>query len=124
MKNCSDLLTSGFCHNSKCTLNHRILFCDVCNFSARNSAGLSSHVRSDKHRRVVAEAVANDAQKDRNNVVIEGDLDFGILEQDIARKGLTKSLHIHSVEPSSQIILASVKLRPIAPVRLKNTKSS
>ncbi|KAF9441766.1 RNA helicase [Macrolepiota fuliginosa MF-IS2] len=141
MQNCPSFLTSGTCNTSRCAFNHNILSCDACSFIARNAAGFSSHVRSDKHRRAIASgsnqvqqegervglkhvagglegpqrfnAAVQDAEKDKNGVTVEGDTDFGVVEQDAANGGLQKSIHLRlaAVAASTRVILSAAKLR-------------
>ncbi|KAF9440154.1 hypothetical protein P691DRAFT_783172, partial [Macrolepiota fuliginosa MF-IS2] len=52
----------------------------------------------------------DEAEKEKNGVVLEGDVDFGILEPTIGAKGKVASLKVLINVPLAKIALASVKL--------------
>jgi len=63
-----------------------------------------------KERYASFKSVLDEAEKEKNGVAIEGEVDLGILEPAIASKGKTTTLKISSNVPSAKITLVSVKL--------------
>ena len=52
----------------------------------------------------------SEAEKDKNDVAIQGDLNFNVVEPTTARTGVTKTIDIRSTAPLSKINLKSAKL--------------
>ncbi|KAF5350994.1 hypothetical protein D9756_008292 [Leucocoprinus leucothites] len=122
MRDCPNVLSSGKCDDPKCPNNHNILKCDPCGFVARNAAGFSSHARSDKRKRIQQdillqattapyEAAVHDTEKDKHGVKVEGDIDFGIVDQREASGRLQKQVQILAAGTSSHVILISARLK-------------
>jgi len=88
-------------------------FCTICQLSIATFRW-HSHIYDRSHlakeRYASFKSVLDEAEKEKNGVVIEGEVDLGILEPAIAAIGKTMILKISSNVPSAKITLVSVKL--------------
>lgn len=88
-------------------------FCTICQLSIVTFLW-HSHIHGRSHltkeRYASFKSVLDEAEKEKNGVAIEGEVDLGILEPAIASKGKTTTLKISSNVPSAKITLVSVKL--------------
>ncbi|KAJ3561909.1 hypothetical protein NP233_g9903 [Leucocoprinus birnbaumii] len=88
-------------------------FCSTCQVFV-GSIGWTLHIRGRRHKRsqeYMAFVMAQgEAEKDKNNVGIQGDLDFRIVEPAAASRGLTKAVIIRSTSPSAKINLKAVRM--------------
>jgi helicase MOV-10 len=60
--------------------------------------------------RAAFKAVIKNAEKNKNGVIVDGELDFGIIEQNEVAKSLQRVVRIQPEAPSTKILFASVKL--------------
>lgn len=60
--------------------------------------------------RVSFEAAVQNAENNKDGVIVEGELDFGIVEQTEAAKASPKVVRIRTESPSTKVLFASVKL--------------
>jgi helicase MOV-10 len=88
-------------------------FCSICQISILNHLW-SEHLCSVRHKRsqryTVFKSAQDDAEKDKNGVVVDGDSDFGILEPTVGASGVTASLRISCTVPLAKIVMVSAKL--------------
>ncbi|KAF5351162.1 hypothetical protein D9756_008289 [Leucocoprinus leucothites] len=88
-------------------------FCTICQTSIATDYW-QPHIRGRSHlakeRYTAFKSVLDEAEKDKNGVAIEGEVDFGILEPTVAATGKTTALKISSTVPLAKIVLVSVKL--------------
>ncbi|KAJ3565235.1 hypothetical protein NP233_g7766 [Leucocoprinus birnbaumii] len=113
MPDCPNVLTSGNCTDQQCPNNHNVLKCSPCGFVAKSVAGFSFCVRSERHKRSGGDAykaALDDAEKDKKGVKVEGDLEFGIVNQQAASRPLEKRLRIWATSAMSKVKLVSALL--------------
>ncbi|KAF9440816.1 P-loop containing nucleoside triphosphate hydrolase protein, partial [Macrolepiota fuliginosa MF-IS2] len=88
-------------------------FCNICQTSIL-ARFWQNHLRSRNHlareRYVAFKTVLDEAEKEKNGVVLEGDVDFEILEPAIAANGKVVSLRVLTNVPLAKLALVSVKL--------------
>jgi helicase MOV-10 len=66
------------------------------------------HLRGAQY--VAVKMAQGEAEKDKNDVAIQGDLNFGIVDLETSRQGLTRSLELRITTPLAKVSLLSVKL--------------
>ncbi|KAJ3568903.1 hypothetical protein NP233_g5406 [Leucocoprinus birnbaumii] len=98
MPDCPNVLTSGNCTDQQCPNNHNVLRCSSCGERHKRSGGDAYKV------------ALNDAEKDKNGVKVEGDLEFGIVNQQAASRPLEKRLRIWATSATSKVKLVSALL--------------
>ena len=88
-------------------------YCDLCQRHVPVHSW-ATHSRSPKHQNkekyAAFKAVLNEAEKDKNGVMILGELDFDIVDSLDAKAGVTCSAFIKTIIPTSKIILVEMKL--------------
>jgi len=74
----------------------------------------SRHVQSRRHHfgqeYTAFKMAQSEAEKDKNDVAIQGDLNFNVIEPTTATAGVIKSIEIRSTAPLSKINFQSAKL--------------
>lgn len=72
------------------------------------------HTEGKRHKRgeqyTAFKMVQEEAEKDQNGVGIQGDLDFGVVEPEVASQGVEKSIEVCSTTPVTKVKFVSVKL--------------
>jgi helicase MOV-10 len=72
------------------------------------------HVNKAEHLRgaryVAFKMAQGEAEKDKNDVEIQGDLDFSIVDLETSRQSLTRTLELRITTPLAKVSLLSVKL--------------
>ncbi|KAJ3568894.1 hypothetical protein NP233_g5410 [Leucocoprinus birnbaumii] len=88
-------------------------FCTTCQTSVL-ATGWQRHIHSRSHltreQYAAFKSVTDEAEKEKNGVDIEGEVDLGILEPTVAATGQTTTLKISSTVPLANTVLVSVKL--------------
>lgn len=88
-------------------------FCPTCQIYVAHH-DWSQHAKSRRHQRgqeyTAFKMAQSEAEKDKNDVAIQGDLNFNVVEPTTARTGVTKTIDIRSTAPLSKINLKSAKL--------------
>jgi len=102
-------------------------FCTVCHLSI-TTFRWHSHIHGRSHlakeRYASFKSVLDEAEKEKNGVAIEGQVDLGILEPGVVTIGKTTTLKISSNVPSAKITLVSVKLSADLGVQTRNKVAS
>ncbi|KAF9440814.1 hypothetical protein P691DRAFT_686382 [Macrolepiota fuliginosa MF-IS2] len=88
-------------------------YCSTCQIHISHG-DWSAHANGRRHKRgqeYIAYTMAqNEAEKDKNDVGIQGDLDFSIVEPNVAKQGVTKSIEVRLTAPLTKVTLVSVQL--------------
>ncbi|KAF9441768.1 RNA helicase [Macrolepiota fuliginosa MF-IS2] len=88
-------------------------FCPYCQIYIHHHKW-AKHTEKKRHRRgeeyAAFKMAQGEAEKDQNDVAIQGDLDFRIVEPVTSGRGITKSIEIRTTAPLARITLVSVKL--------------
>ncbi|RXW14391.1 hypothetical protein EST38_g11467 [Candolleomyces aberdarensis] len=88
-------------------------YCSVCKYALPHEAW-SRHVSGFKHLRKEAflryRTALDEAEKDKNNLTIEGPTNLGFLEPSVAASGFTGEFVIKSSEPFGKTVLSEVSL--------------
>ncbi|KAF8621326.1 hypothetical protein AX15_007864 [Amanita polypyramis BW_CC] len=85
-------------------------YCDMCRIAIRQS-NWERHIASLRHKKregyTSFRAALDEAEKDKNGLMTEGDFDFGIIEPNIAAYGVRRAAKIRLTIPSSRIAMIS-----------------
>lgn len=91
--------------------NHQ--FCPTCQVYIAHYLW-SQHAKGRRHQLgqeyTAFKMAQSEAEKDKNDVAIQGDLNFSVIEPTAATAGVTKTIDIRSTAPLSKINLKSAKL--------------
>lgn len=87
--------------------------CDLCSSSIPDQLW-GQHLQSRRHisreRFAAFRAVLDEAERDKNGLVIEGSFDFGIVEPGLAGAGKTSAVSIKATTPHIKIQLVQARL--------------
>ncbi|KAM6492610.1 P-loop containing nucleoside triphosphate hydrolase protein [Amanita muscaria] len=88
-------------------------YCDMCRITIR-SYNWQRHVAGLQHRKREGYAsyktALDEAEKDKNGLMTEGDFDFGIVEPHLARSGVRCAAKIRLTTPTTRIAMVSYQL--------------
>ncbi|PFH46784.1 hypothetical protein AMATHDRAFT_69038 [Amanita thiersii Skay4041] len=89
------------------------IFCELCMVLLKSKKKWNKHLQSDLHKRKEAyvsyKAALDEAEKDKNGIIVEGDFDFGIVDPSQASKGSSVTVTLKTATPNSRVILEAWK---------------
>ncbi|TFK72808.1 P-loop containing nucleoside triphosphate hydrolase protein [Pluteus cervinus] len=113
---CPNLISAGACNVPNCSFDHAVLVCIPCGFYSTFRNFYDNHLRTKTHWRATSDttsaayvAALLESENDRNGIHVFGRLDFGVVDESVARDG--RERHVLDVE--LQVGATPVKLETV-----------